>query len=218
MEIVDKILSPTQYVNEVTSKDKIVLHHTAGGTGLSSINWWQQTKERVATHFVIERSGVIYQCVPLKNWSYALAVKPSVFSKYGIRNTNDNLDRSSIQIELASWGGLVKKGDSYYNYIGKEVSSANVVTYASPFKGFKYYEAYTKEQIDSLRDLLLYIKKEYPSIPLDYYEDIWNVSKVALSGKSGLYTHVSFRDDKSDCHPDPKLVQMLRNLKNEGIL
>ena len=42
---------------------------------------------------------------------------------------------------------------------------------------------------------------------------MWEVSQDALCGKPGIYTHVSFRKDKSDCHPQKELIQMLKELK-----
>jgi hypothetical protein len=41
---------------------------------------------------------------------------------------------------------------------------------------------------------------------------MWDLSNDALAGKKGVYTHVSFRTDKSDMHPQPELIEMLKNL------
>ena len=40
----------------------------------------------------------------------------------------------------------------------------------------------------------------------------WNISSNALSGKNGIYTHVSYREDKSDMHPQAELIAMLQSL------
>jgi len=50
------------------------------------------------------------------------------------------------------------------------------------------------------------------NIPLDYNEDVWDVTTRALSGEPGLYTHVSVRYDKSDVYPDPRLIEMWKGL------
>jgi hypothetical protein len=42
---------------------------------------------------------------------------------------------------------------------------------------------------------------------------MWNISKNALEGKSGIYSHTSVRTDVFDCHPQPELVRMLRELE-----
>ena len=41
---------------------------------------------------------------------------------------------------------------------------------------------------------------------------MWDISDKALAGEAGVWTHVSFRTDKSDCHPQPELIQMLKSL------
>jgi len=41
----------------------------------------------------------------------------------------------------------------------------------------------------------------------------WSPVTQAYALKPGVWTHVSYRSDKSDCHPDPNLIQMLKTLK-----
>ena len=61
--------------------------------------------------------------------------------------------------------------------------------------------------------LIIYLSNKY-NIPLDYNENMWNVSHDALAGKSGIWTHVSYRQDKSDCHPQEELINALKKLKD----
>jgi hypothetical protein len=42
---------------------------------------------------------------------------------------------------------------------------------------------------------------------------MFDVSKEALSGESGIWSHTSFRSDKSDIHPQGELIKMLKSLK-----
>ena len=42
---------------------------------------------------------------------------------------------------------------------------------------------------------------------------MWNASTYALEVKSGIYTHVSFRKDKSDCHPQKELIEIIKVIK-----
>jgi hypothetical protein len=62
-----------------------------------------------------------------------------------------------------------------------------------------------------VRKLLIFWNERY-GIPLDYNQDMWALSSKALSGQDGVWTHVSFREDKSDCHPQPELIEMLKSL------
>lgn len=212
MKIIQKNLTKDQYYDEIQPKKIIVLHHTAGGSAVSSINWWQQTKERVATSVVIGRDGTIYQAFPFNRWASALGIKQSVFNKYKLANINKRLDQISIQIELANWGGLVEKGGKFYNYVNQEIANKNVTSYSNPYRGFKHYESYSKKQIEALKELILYLHKVYPNISLKYNEDMWEETKRALVGVWGIWTHTSFRADKSDCHPQPELIEMLKSL------
>jgi hypothetical protein len=50
-------------------------------------------------------------------------------------------------------------------------------------------------------------------IPVDYsYDDFFKVSKKALSGQKGVFTHNSYRSDKSDVSPQPKLIKMAESM------
>ena len=50
------------------------------------------------------------------------------------------------------------------------------------------------------------------NIPLDYNEDICNLTPRAFKGEAGIFTHNSVRPDKVDIYPHPKLIEMLKSL------
>lgn len=213
MKIIQDNLPKNQYYDETQIKRIIVLHHTAGGTAASSIDWWRNTTEKVATTVVIDRNGIVLQAFPFDKWGSALGIRQSIFDKYKLPNINKRLDQISIQIEIANWGELQKKGDKYYTYTGREIEFENVQTYNKPFRGSLYYEKYTEKQINTLKELIINLNKLYPEIKLNYNEDMWDVSTRALRGYWGIWTHTSFRPDKNDCHPQPELINMLKSLK-----
>jgi len=109
-----------------------------------------------------------------------------------------------------------------------KVAKERVVEYVIPFKHIPYsdyfkklgvvgqpayfYERYTDDQLESLRQLMLYYGEAH-DIPLHYNEDMWDISVNALNGSHGIYTHVSYRTDKSDCHPQPELIEILKSLE-----
>lgn len=205
----------TQYIKEKTAKTQIVLHHTASGPGAEGdIAWWRKTPERVATHFIIERDGDIYQLFDLDYWAYHLGLSNANFQKVGVPYRP--LDRNTIGIELDSWGYLEKSaGGVYYPWgkINKTPPVRNVKEYCSgnPWRGHTLYERYTPEQINSLRDLLRELCAQF-AIPKKYNIDMWGVSTNALKGTPGIWTHASYRPDKSDCHPQEELCNMLKLL------
>jgi hypothetical protein len=121
------------------------------------------------------------------------------------------LDKTSIGVEICSWGPLEKRGNKFFNYVNREVPADQVTELATPYKGHKFYHRYTDAQIESVKNLLVYWKGIY-GIDLTYNDDIWSVSKRALSGDNGVYTHNSYRRDKSDIHPCPRMIAMLKSL------
>ena len=62
-----------------------------------------------------------------------------------------------------------------------------------------------------VKELLLLWKESY-KIPLSYNEDIWDISKRALAGEAGVYTHNSVRKDKVDIYPHPKMIEQSLSL------
>jgi len=208
-----------QYVKQTTSKDQIYLHHTAGNSsGVRCIEHWDRdSRGRVATCVVISgldpkksKNGEICQAFSSKYWAYHLGVKREVFSSYNI--DYKILDKNSIGVEICNWGYLTKRGEKYYNYVNGEVPRDQVTILDESYKRHKYFHRYTDEQIESVRQLLVFWRERY-NIDLTYNEcDFWEVSKRALRGINGLYTHNSVRSDKIDIYPCPRMIKMLKQL------
>jgi len=70
IQIIRNILPTSQYVHEITDKKYIALHHTAGGSAKSSIEFWKSNSDKVATHFIIDRNGDIYQTMSMLYYGY----------------------------------------------------------------------------------------------------------------------------------------------------
>lgn len=214
-------LSSGQYIDEEVKKVQIVLHHTAGNSSApATIKMWDKDdRGKIATCIVISGKGLskdtfdgeICQAFGSKKWGYHLGLKQDVFRAKGV--AYKSLDPIAIGIEICNWGPLDKVGDKYYNYVDREVSVDQVCVLSAPYKGHLYYHAYTDAQIESVRQLLVYWSKIH-GIDLTYNEDIWGISVRALKGENGVFTHNSYRKDKSDVSPQPKLIAMLKALKN----
>tara|TARA_R110000868_G_scaffold392365_1_gene662960 strand:- start:2036 stop:2668 length:633 start_codon:yes stop_codon:yes gene_type:complete len=199
-----------QYFEEISQKTQIYLHHTAGAPNADQVwQWWITDKTPIATCVVVDDSGEVVQGFSSKFWAYHLGMKAKHFTIMGL--PFKNLDKTSIGIELTSWGQLTEKNGKFYNYVNGIVPSNEVCELETPFKGFTYFHNYTDNQIQSVKELLVTWKEKY-NIPLTYNEDIWGVSKRALKGESGVFTHNSVRPDKADVYPHPKLVEMLKTL------
>lgn len=215
-----------QYHKSVAPKKQIVLHHTVSGDGVNGdISTWEDDPAVVATCMIVDRGGTPWQLFNSKYWAHHLGLKSS---------NNMILNRDSIGIEIDNWGQLVL-GDGttkqfgtyndgtpkmvytvpgkFYTYYG---TSVNVVTqhYPNGFMENYYYEKYTNAQIQTVGELLLYWHNSY-GISLKYNEDMWDKSQNALNQVNGVWTHVSYRGNgKSDCHPQPELIEMLKTLES----
>lgn len=190
-----------KYYTEVYQKNQVVLHHTVSGPGIEGdLAHLKTFDSHIAICIIISRDGTINQLFSSKYWGYHL----------GCGNTF--LDQHSIAVELDNWGQLYEKDGKFYNVYDKVVD-VPVRKYLKGFRGEQIFEAYTKEQIWSLGELLLLWSQNY-DIPLRYNEDMWDVSDRALNGESGIWSHVSFRPKgKWDAHPDPMLISLLKYLE-----
>ena len=224
IKIVPVNFPDNQYIKESTNKTQVVLHHTVSGRGVNGdINYWISTTDRVSTAMIINYNGDAFQCFSTNYWGYHLGLELKTFDKFNLPYIK--IDKSSIGVEIDSWGGLVKDKASNNWYpagwdnIAKKMIPMikygkvdNIIEYPNGFRGFYGFEKYTDEQIETVRKLLLYWNEKF-NIPLNYNSNMFEVNSDALSGKSGIWSHTSFRFDKSDIHPQPNLIEMLQNLE-----
>jgi N-acetyl-anhydromuramyl-L-alanine amidase AmpD len=203
-------LKDNQYFAESSPKTQIYLHHTAGNGNAEGVSrYWNGNDSRIATAFIIGENGTIVQCFSSKHWAWHLGIDQEDFARNGAKYSN--LNKLSVGIEVCNWGYLKKKGDKYYNYAGGVVNPSYVTELDQPYKGYKYWYKYSDAQIESLRQLVVYLCETY-DIPKDYRSEIWAIDKEAFKGTKGIFTHNSVRKDKSDMYPDPRVIKMLENL------
>lgn len=226
LEIHRMYMDTDEYVTDqgTTKKHTVFLHHTAGRANpYKTIKAWNNDdRGRVATQFVVggrsmtgddSQNGVVVECFPDDYFAWHLGKVGSI-----------DMSRKSIGIEINNWGWLEKKGDKYYNYVGLEMPADQVAELKKPFRGHKYYHAYTNEQIESVRLLLKEIKRRHPQIDLksgliqqlkltnDPFK-AFDFNNDAYYGKvHGMWTHTNVRADKSDCSPQDNLIEMLLGL------
>jgi N-acetyl-anhydromuramyl-L-alanine amidase AmpD len=209
-KIVQHRLSKDQYIDELTDKKQIYLHHTAGGPDAVNVaKFFNNQVGKVATAFIIGNRGTIVQCFSSKNWAYHLGLKQEIFTESGV--PYKSLDKISVGIEICNYGPLTKKNGYYYNYVGGKVDYTEVTILDKKYKGHIYWQKYTDAQIESTRQLLVYLCDQY-NIPRDYFATIFDIDKRALKGESGIFTHNSVRKDKSDIYPCPRMITMLESL------
>jgi N-acetyl-anhydromuramyl-L-alanine amidase AmpD len=203
LPIIKKLDFPeSQYIKQAQKKNKIVLHHTGSGRGATGdYKYWLNDPKRIATCVIIDADGVCNQLYSSEFWGFHIG--------RGI----ESLERESIGIEIDSWGGLTfdEKNKKFISYTNTPVPKENVIEYEKSFRGYRFFERYTDDQLEATRKLLIYWNEKY-GIPITYREDMWDVSLAALNGEPGVFSHCSYRKDKSDVHPQPELIQMLKSL------
>jgi hypothetical protein len=205
------------YVPQETKKTQIYLHHTAGqGTARQVIRGtWATSKFTypIGTHYIIEANGHTEYVFDEKYWSHHLA--------------KGKLERSSISVELMSYGTLKLKDGKYYAWPAKysnTVIAADQVTQPVGkdgkiirYRGYDYFQRYTDAQIKALETLFNQWKQKYPDINWKFnYDEMFPptgvTSSIAESGASGVYSHNSVRTDKIDIFPQKELIDMLKRV------
>jgi hypothetical protein len=213
-------LKSTEYFKEEHKKTQIVLHHTAGNSSAVNVmaDWNGDTRGKIATCVAISGPGAknsidgeIVQGFSSKYWAYHLGIKGEVFKAYKV--PHQIIDKISMGIEICNWGQLDKINGKYFNYVDREIPTSQVTELVSPYKSYKYFHKYSDAQIESTRQLLTYWGANY-NIDLSYdYMQMFSVNTKALKGTNGLYSHNSYRKDKIDIYPCPRMIDMLLTLK-----
>ena len=96
MKIIDRPVKNHSARPEGADIDCIVVHNTGGGTLNGAIAWWNDPESNASAHYLIDRNGDAYRCVPEERKAWHAG--KSVFR--GQENVND----FSIGIELLSDG------------------------------------------------------------------------------------------------------------------
>ena len=124
----------------------------------------------------------------------------------------------SVGIEVCNFSYL---NDQNKTYAGVTAHESQIVTLAQPFKGKKRWHRYSDAQIESLRQLILYIaNRDNIDIRKGLVEEVrakgaggFEFNSDAFYGKvKGMWTHTNTRTDKSDMFPQQELLDMLLSL------
>lgn len=207
-----------EYFQQETDKKQIYLHHSAGrGNAENMFKYWDTDRRgRIATCIGISSGndggidGEIVQGFSSKYWGYHLGLNNGHFKREGLYYKD--LNKISIGIEICAWGALSFRDGKFYSWANVEVPKEQVDTLETPFRNILHFHKYTTKQIDSVCALLSFWKDRY-NIDITYKpENFWEISKKALKGENGLYSHTAVRYDKSDVYPSKELISALKNI------
>jgi len=211
----DLRLKGNQYFHSPQVKTSIVLHHTAGTTAKSAIDWWNQTPEQVGTAYVVDKDGKIYEVFPPDNWGYHIGSKITQY-----------FDKASIGIEIVSRGGIFKENDKYVWYPAYPNKKQKVIVnplevYATPteWREFSYFDQYTDAQVVSVTWLVAKLVKDFNIDVKGFTGDFYQYNEEVSTKKlPGIWSHTTFRKDKMDIFPQENLIQAIEEtLKELGL-
>ena len=201
-------------------KKQIIWHHSAGWDNVRGMfDWWKNDKVyHVATAIGINDEGTVYRGFDESYWAASIGCTSDIFIANGVQlkyvngrvANNYELDQAAVAVEVGNWGNLTLKDGKYYSWANAVVPAEKVIELN--YKYNKFYEAYTDAEIKTLKYWTLLNAIRF-QIPVNYsYDDFFKVSKKALSGEKGVFTHNSYRFDKTDVSPQPKLIKMAESM------
>ena len=209
-----------EYIKGPVKNEYIFLHHTAGNANPYRCidNWGRDKRGRIATEFVLgginhrngddEYNGVMVQAFPEGGQAFHLGKTQSGW-----------MNRHSVGLEICSMGYL---DDELKTYVGSKCQPEQVIQLKKPFRGYLNYHKYSDEQIKATEKWIRYVgERDEIDIRLGLKKYIQAYGPVkgfgfqmsaSLGEVKGLLTHTNVRKDKSDCYPDPNLVDMILSL------
>lgn len=196
-------LPESSFFRQRVPKDLIVLHATASSAARGVFETWKNPANgRVATAYVVERNGRIFELFPPDCWAYHLGMK--------VRNPGHYNDRRSIGIEIVNPGPLrpdPEGGDTLNwwpdNFRKPWCLVAEEEKYVRrEYRGYKYYASYTPAQEAAVRQLVDWLCSRF-GIPrlLPRVAQREAFDPDAFCKFRGIASHQNFRPDKLDVGP-----------------
>ena len=188
-------VSEFNYIKEKTNKNLIIL----GDTCRSESNhikrmYIKDNKKSLAWNtYTISRNGEIYE-----------HFNPMYYSE----TTDDPLiNKRSITILFENMNLLSYEDGKYLNWIN-ELYNGNI--YKKQWKGGYFWEEYTKNQYDSLIELIQYLLITFDNIPKDFVD--FNHYDSDLLKHKGILSRSNIFKDKYDLNPSFNYKYIIENL------
>ncbi len=91
-----------------------------------------------------------------------------------------------------------------------KVPVEEITTYDYPFRRIRYYPKYTNKNSKVLNNCCN--SRVKPAKSQCNTKKCWSILKQKSKATKVFFTYVPYRKDKSDCHPQKELDEVLRNL------
>jgi N-acetyl-anhydromuramyl-L-alanine amidase AmpD len=194
-----------KFVSTETKKDLIVLHFTAGGSAKSAFTSWSVTSSRIATAYILDTDGTVYEVFDPKFYAFHLGTKGT-----------QAIDKRSIGIEIANFGPLKKKNGQLYSWPRDFNNPYNLKAIEANYRGFDYWAAYTDEQAAAIGPLVDMLCDRFgiPNVkPNKNYRLQYDIRYM---GWKGVASHQNYRKDKTDVGPAFDWDLWLPNTENKS--
>jgi N-acetyl-anhydromuramyl-L-alanine amidase AmpD len=181
-----------QYFKQPQKKDAIALHHTVGGSARSTFDYWKTSADHIATAYIVERDGTIYEVFDPTYWAYHL----------GVKGSGGQHDKRTIGIEIASEGALIEASGKLYCFgvvSPRTLHTSKNFDNGEKWRGYRYFDAYDEPQMTSVIELVNYLILRFQiprRVPAKLTE--YDPKYVAFQG---VFGHHHVRTDKTDLHP-----------------
>lgn len=193
-------LPAKEYYPEVQPKDLIVLHFTAGRTAKSAYQTWLDQPAHVATAYIVDPDGRVYETFDPAHWAFHL----------GVKGTHGKHDKRSIAIEIANPGPLRPHptDPSRLNWWPRDFGAKwchrdEIDRYVeAPYRGMHFFAAMPDPQQDAVARLVgqlcdtFGIERRIPGRRRRTECDL-----TTFAGYRGIAAHQNFRTDKWDVGP-----------------
>lgn len=238
LNIENYYLPNDEYKHGSTNKEYLFLHHTAGWHNpYNTINSWANDKRgTIGTEFVLggqsikgndnKYDGKLLHAIPEGGYGWHLG-----------KNGSQHMHTHSVAIEICNFGQLTKGGyykwdgkkniwiekekNNFYTWAGTKADSSQIVKLNKKFRGYKNWHKYSDEQINTLKNFILFIaerdnidihKGMLQILKKDYLK-AFDFNDNAYYGKiKGMWMHVNTRKDKVDLFPQDELIDMFLSL------
>ena len=216
MKVVNVDFAKKNYYQEEHVKKQIVLHHTVSNpkSQVGDVEHWNSLSGRIATYAIIAYDGTIHKCFNPSFWAHHIGLTTRTLMNLGYedyRTRNLKLNKQSIAIEIDAWGPLNKINGRCRNVYNRPIDKDLEVEEVD-FRGYKYFQKYSKAQIETLSLLLPKLMGEFNIENKGIKDGNFDVRHDAISGESGIFSHTSYRNDKSDIYPDKDLINLLKKI------
>lgn len=178
-------LSEFNYIKTETSKNKIILSNTLT-PNLSHIAGFSKRyngRYTKAPMFTIDMDGTVFQHYNTKYYTHFLGI--------------EEVDVTSITISLVNQGCLIKINDDIFvDYLGREY---NGIPHQQYWRNKKYWAKYDDRQIESLKELCLYLLEKNKDINRSVA--MTNTKQDVNGDSSGIFYRSNLIKEFTDLSP-----------------